>query len=273
MSAHNPSLYFVCFLLIVGLLVWFEFKSPHLTFSTASSQQQNSVIQEAANHKITEFNESSGMYRCLKDIHTGNVRKRIADDFPMIGMTADEKLFLFHKLLKSAFYFEFGCGGSTVLACHSGSPRQQVVSVDSSQKWLEKVANETCMKTPENKTRFQQIHVNIGELKSFGFPKSSEMQAHWHNYSEAIVPYGDQVDLVLVDGRFRVACTLQSLLVTKPGTDILIHDFFVRPIYYDVLRFAEVVDCADSMAALRLRQGADLEELGRELEKYRNTPE
>ena len=38
----------------------------------------------------------------------------------------------------------------------------------------------------------------------------------WENYSKSKIRYSpDTIDFVMIDGRFRVACALQALLVTK----------------------------------------------------------
>jgi len=52
-------------------------------------------------------------------------------------------------------------------------------------------------------------------------------------------PWRHQVkpDLVLIDGRFRVACFLHSLLNAEPGTRIIFDDYNNRPHYHLVEEF------------------------------------
>ncbi len=78
-------------------------------------------------------------------------------------------------------------------------------------------------------------------------------------------------DLVLVDGRFRVACALQAIVNTMPGVEIMIHDFFARQHYYDVLHFADIVDCADNLVVLRAKQPIS-DSIGKSIEKFVTIP-
>eukprot|EP00428_Durinskia_dybowskii_P081023 CAMPEP_0170427324 /NCGR_PEP_ID=MMETSP0117_2-20130122/39159_1 /TAXON_ID=400756 /ORGANISM="Durinskia baltica, Strain CSIRO CS-38" /LENGTH=61 /DNA_ID=CAMNT_0010686509 /DNA_START=22 /DNA_END=204 /DNA_ORIENTATION=+ len=55
-------------------------------------------------------------------------------------MTSKE-VALFVRYLSSAHsYFEFGCGGSTIVASKYGPADLSITSVDSSQEWLDIVA-------------------------------------------------------------------------------------------------------------------------------------
>lgn len=59
------------------------------------------------------------------------------------------------------------------------------------------------------------IHgVDIGEVRNWGYPKNTTVNESWLSYSRAILTYGLEADLVLVDGRFRVACALHAVLLS-----------------------------------------------------------
>ena len=77
-----------------------------------------------------------------------------------------------------------------------------------------------CIKEGIKNKRINLNHVDIGPLKEWGNPLNEESKFKWHNYSEAIISVAktNNIDLVLVDGRFRVACILTSLLVTGPNS-------------------------------------------------------
>ena len=72
-----------------------------------------------------------------------------------IAMTAFEKTLLATYIEKSQFYFEYGCGGSTFLSCRVGPAIQKIVAIDSSQVWLDKVGNDSCISKPENRKRYK----------------------------------------------------------------------------------------------------------------------
>jgi hypothetical protein len=84
----------------------------------------------------------------------------------------------------------------------------------------------------------------------------------WEQYAKAPWRYfriiGQQPDLVLVDGRFRVACVLESLLSLSPSseTQILLDDYIDRPHYTVVEQYADV-ELVGRMAVLRPRRLVD----------------
>jgi hypothetical protein len=64
------------------------------------------------------------------------------------------------------------------------------------------------------------IHgVDIGEVGAWGYPTNSTNSRTWPSYSESILKYGHEADLVLVDGRFRVACALYAVLLSYSYPD------------------------------------------------------
>ena len=74
----------------------------------------------------------------------------------------------------------------------------------------------------------------------------------------AVRAAGVQPDLVLVDGRFRVACFLYSLLHMKAGGVILWDDYTNRPEYHSVERFLKPVAYHDEMAVFQITGQEDL---------------
>jgi hypothetical protein len=166
-----------------------------------------------------------------------------------------EEIALFRSLLScSRRYAEFGSGGSTVLA--ASLVRDAVTTVDSSREWLDRVRQgceaERCPVIPT------LIYADIGEVKDWGYPKDATRKAVWRNYHAALRDREDGAlaDLVLVDGRFRVACFLQMLLWGNPDSIIAIHDF-TRPQYQVVHEFAREVARAQAFSAFVRRPGAD----------------
>jgi protein O-GlcNAc transferase len=106
---------------------------------------------------------------------------------------------LFRKSLDSAtHYFEYGCGGSTWQACTKDN-LISVTSVESDLAWIQKVVD-TCQAS-----KLKTIHTNIGPTKAWGFPISKPNQS-WEHYSKAFDQRHPETNLVLIDGRFRVAC-------------------------------------------------------------------
>ncbi len=73
-------------------------------------------------------------------------------------------------------------------------------------------------------------------------------------YIEAIDTFNTtRFDVVLVDGRYRVACALRALKYTDQESVVIIHDFH-RRVYHVVLDYYEVVERADTLIVLRKKK-------------------
>jgi hypothetical protein len=156
---------------------------------------------------------------------------------------------LFESILRcSTDYVEFGCGGSTVLAHSIGS--RSIVAVDSSTEWLGKVRSE-CPST--EKTRLTLIHVDIGPTKQWGFPADESTRARWPDYHTA--PWADptiaDADCYLIDGRFRVACMLQTALRCPDHALLLFHDFAPRGCYHSVREVLREIARAEALSVFQ----------------------
>jgi hypothetical protein len=183
-----------------------------------------------------------------------------------IAMERDERI-LFESFVNcSQRFLEFGAGGSTWLAARR--EKEWLVSVDSSQDWLDKVADETrnCL------TRPLLEFVDIGPIKEWGFPVG-ERKSHWSNYHELVWRRDglERADLFFIDGRFRVACALQCLLRATDGALLGIHDF-ERPYYHVILDFARSVASSGRLSFFQRLKNFDPSQALALLEKFRFDP-
>jgi hypothetical protein len=146
-------------------------------------------------------------------------------------------------LAGSSRYLEYGSGGSTVLAAKLGKP---FVSVDTDPYFLRAVRR----KIGKLASNQHLEHANIGWTKHFGCPffenPSPQRKKRWKAYAEIPWRYveGLPPDLVMVDGRFRVASALTSCrhLAGAPGSVIVVDDYVDRPHYHIIEQYAEL-DC------------------------------
>jgi hypothetical protein len=79
--------------------------------------------------------------------------------------------------------------------------------------------------------------------------------AGFADYSLAFSQRDSDTDLVLVDGRFRVACALQIVLSNYTGI-VLLHDA-QRPEYQPLFNFFTVLERVDNLVALRVLSTVD----------------
>ncbi len=143
-------------------------------------------------------------------------------------------------LAVSRCYLEYGAGGSTLYAANVANV-PTIVSIESDIDWKTKVVESIS----GSKSKIYIEHWDIGEVGEWGNPKNRSKITNYWGYmaqpwriarSNNLVP-----DTVLVDGRFRVASFLFSLLSAQIGTTILFDDYLDRPAYFVVEEFCQPV--------------------------------
>jgi hypothetical protein len=176
-------------------------------------------------------------------------------------MSANEIHVLEKYLSKCKIYFEYGAGGSTCLA--SKYPNiQYIFSVESNQEWIDKVQELPIVK---NRVDTQQIEFRVidvnGNPRSWGYPFNLDKKENWPVYSSQIskISSDKRPDLVFIDGRFRVACIVMSLLSCSDDTIICVHDFNDRPHYHYVNQFIDVLEKVDTLIVFRKKTDANPE--------------
>lgn len=159
-------------------------------------------------------------------------------------MSAEEEALFLSFVKNSRDYVEFGTGGSTFVA--SNHVRNSILSVDSSQEWLDQVSRACIPSRVKPELKF----IDIGPTKEWGFPRDTSDRSRWPDYHSTVwtIPRSLDADLYLVDGRFRVACFAQIVLHCKPTAIIGIHDFSSRPSYHCVREIAREIATAGDMS-------------------------
>lgn len=195
------------------------------------------------------------------------------------AMTHNEQALLLAALEGRQTGIEFGCGGSTALILSTGLRR--LLSADSDLAWLRRVAVDPHCAPALATGRLRLLHVDIGPTGAWGWPQGAQHCAQWPTYwrdpwetmGETIGDAASNVDFVFVDGRFRVACALNSLPRMAPGAVLLVHDFWSRAAYRGpLLRHFEVTGSAGSLAMLSPRQQINRDLLAADLVGYAADP-
>ena len=188
-------------------------------------------------------------------------------------MTAKETALLASLCHDGCNVLEFGCGGSTQFFFEQGA--LHVVSVESDPDWIREMRQNPVTGYFLRKKRWWPQYADIGPVKKWGYPINATPSPGWSQYHQTIwdtLPY-DRPDIVLIDGRFRVACLCQALLREKHGSPlVVVHDFWERDCYHIVLALCEIVAKADSMAVLRKGESATPERLRLVLGVHKHDP-
>lgn len=189
------------------------------------------------------------------------------ENFP-ICMTTSEINFFIKAISSSKKYLEFGAGGSTCLTLLNSDAK--IYSVENDPQWINKMKNWEIIKHLGDSSRLSLEYINIGNVGKWGIPTTNYNKS-FPNYSNGIFNKidGKTIDTVLVDGRFRVACILSTILNCKSDVDIIVHDFWNRPKYHLVLNFLDVIDSVDTICKLRKKQNIDYEKVATLYGKYK----
>jgi hypothetical protein len=175
---------------------------------------------------------------------------------------------------KATSLVEFGSGGSTLLAVSSKSLRR-IWSVESDPGWISRLQARPEVVAAVKDERLQLQHVDIGPTGDHGAPSDGASQAQWPAYHENVWndPKTTRADLVLIDGRFRVACAMAALANCQAHTILLFHDFWNRTHYHPVLAFTDWLGSCDSLAILRRKATLDAPKFDAVRQAYRLQPD
>ncbi len=168
----------------------------------------------------------------------------------------------FEKHLSLAqMYMEFGSGGSTVLASRSKIP---TISVEGDRYFARAVRKQL---TPEHRTTL--LDANIGLTGEWGVPvpgtANDKRVSRWKTYIDAPFQFLEKEgfqfpQLILVDGRFRRACALQTAIKARQheaSTVLLFDDYYLpsREHYHDIERLLGEPEKCGRSAIFRIPPG------------------
>jgi len=209
--------------------------------------------------KDTHVTESARVNSCPSDVVASN--GFTVHDFPcppaklvgadhhrtkLLGVLMDHHSFLLlgDLMSQAKTYVEWGTGGSTQVAAARVPGR--MFSIEHAKPWCDKLLEDPIVNwaiSTKQKLLFNCVDHSL-PLKRWGKVAPTHVQTLANVYVAAIdtMNIPKPVDLILVDGRFRVACTLYALLHGYVGDSsvLVVDDFWDRPHYHKVLRFFDL---------------------------------
>jgi hypothetical protein len=131
---------------------------------------------------------------------------------------------------------EFGSGGSTLLLAEFA---EQLISIESDKKFAAQLNKRL---EDLNYSKASVIYANIGPTKSFGQPISCLapiFKKKYMNYARIFDNLDSQFnpDVVFVDGRFRVWCSIQACQKLDQNFILIVDDYFDRTEYHEIEKF------------------------------------
>ena len=136
-----------------------------------------------------------------------------------------EEVIAFSFFMKPGnIYFEFGSGGTTNIASYYNVT---TFSVESDIKWHKLLK--------DNNIKANYITIDL-KTKELGYPGKGTNIEDWKKYIQAYKK-NINADIILIDGRFRVACALDIFNKIRNDTIVLIHDYIHRKEYFILEKF------------------------------------
>ncbi|WP_108468983.1 hypothetical protein [Polynucleobacter difficilis] len=162
--------------------------------------------------------------------------------------------FFSNQALESSFILEYGSGSSTEFLIQN---KKKCMSVESDYVFFLNLLQKISIQGYALSTI--PVFVDIGPTKEWGHPLDTSKQSNWHTYSlrpwEILNNAKITPDLVLIDGRFRVACMLATLAnITKP-TKIIFDDYVDRPYKNIIEKYCKPLNVIDRAAYFEISPG------------------
>jgi len=185
----------------------------------------------------------------------------------------DEKGLAFFKqvLNKATCYLEYGSGGSTLYA-NNIATLKTIISVDSDKRWIQRVR--TALTRTETQVFLE--YCDIGSVGAWGRPRSTSKVGEYWRYMTAPwrVAQTQELnpDLILVDGRFRIASFLYSIVCAAPETIILFDDYVDRSYYKVVEEFCPLQHEHGRMGVFRASHDFSVPDISARIAQYSIDP-
>jgi hypothetical protein len=159
----------------------------------------------------------------------------------MIPYLSKNDMVMFYKYLNRAkIYFEYGSGGSTYQASIRDNIKK-IYCVESDMNWLNKLKEN--IKKNNITYLFNEMDSKPGTWGKYGENATDEQKI---NYSNQMMKLSKKqkayIDLVFIDGRFRVACCLKCYNIIRDRCFIAFDDFLNREYYHVVLDYFDIIE-------------------------------
>jgi hypothetical protein len=172
----------------------------------------------------------------------------------MIPELSENDMKMFYKYLdNSTIYFEYGSGGSTYQA-YLRQNIKKIYTVESDKTWIEQLKN-----LIKDDSKITYIFNEMGtHPNTWGYPSKTCNKSNLISYSECIFNLNTEeiknIDLIMIDGRFRVACCLKFFDVINDNCYIIFDDFLIRKKYHIILDYYKIFENTKDKRMVILRK-------------------
>ncbi|WP_335944069.1 tetratricopeptide repeat protein [Pseudomonas sp. G166] len=170
---------------------------------------------------------------------------------PQVTFPEEVAAYLRRIYSQASVILEYGSGGSTIIAARM--PGKSVISVENDARWARDM--QAWIANAELPTRPVIYPVDVGETGQWARPKNARAWKRFHTYPLRVwdEPFFQEPDVILIDGRFRIACFVTAYLRASKPMIVLFDDYLDRPHYHVVERLLAPTEFVGRMARFDLR--------------------
>lgn len=170
---------------------------------------------------------------------------------PQVTFPEDVAVYLKKIYSQASVILEYGSGGSTLIAARM--PNKSVISVENDARWAKDM--QAWIASAELPSRPLIYPVDVGETGKWARPKNARAWKRFHTYPLKVwdESFFQEPDVILIDGRFRIACFVTAYLRASKPMIVLFDDYLDRPHYHVVERLLAPTEFVGRMARFDLR--------------------
>ena len=227
----NNILFIYLNLVVIYIIIYIIYQNINKKILYLNTNKYNKII---SNNNYFSLNDA---YESIVNKYTrSSIIWPLSKEVKYKPLMTDKELQAFlHFMKPENIYFEFGSGGSTNVASFF---KVKTYSVESDVKWHKQ------LKDSGIKANYITIDLKSGPA---GYPGTGTNVNDWKKYIQAYKKEYN-ADIILIDGRFRVACALDIFSKIRNDTVILIHDYESRKQYHILEKFYIKIRNWDSLA-------------------------
>jgi hypothetical protein len=200
-----------------------------------------------------------------------NLKRKFPGFFFLPHMSIKEFQLFKEVCSNKKVFLEYGSGGSTIWLLKKN---KKLYSVESNPDFYKYMNSIKLVKRSANNLQYRFI--DLGPTNAWGKPLATTHSNDWPAYYSEIWndidATSNKVDIVFIDGRFRVSCCLYTILKVVEhrwkDTVFLFHDFWRRKHYHEVLEFLQEIKSAEQLATFKIKDHINTENVKERLKEY-----
>lgn len=171
------------------------------------------------------------------------------DDFREAYLYPEENAMLYKYMDKSSVFFEFGSGGST----HQAAKRNlKIYTVEAAQCWILQLQREFQQIKRMNPNFNPKITYLVADIQTSIQPSRDDILKYVRIYNHSQY----KADLILIDGKFRLACLMNVYQQIDENTVIFLHEPDKRSFKDIFTNYFDIIEEVNKSYILKRKKGS-----------------